>query len=136
MNRIISTAVMAAIFAVTSLCSAGESPFSDPSKTIEAEAASDISITLESNRTTGFGWDIDSPVDEKVLRFVSSEYIAPASGMMGSPGREIWNFRAVAPGRAGISFKYLRPWEKGTPPEKRCVFNIVVKPAKPYKEER
>jgi inhibitor of cysteine peptidase len=107
--------------------SAEESAFSDPSKTVEAALGSEFSIVLESNQTTGFGWDISKPLDEKVVRFVSSEYVASSAAMPGAPGREIWTFRACAAGKTAISFRYVRPWEKDVPPVKKADFDVVVK---------
>ncbi|MFH1553175.1 MAG: protease inhibitor I42 family protein, partial [Candidatus Omnitrophota bacterium] len=65
--------------------------------------------------------------DEKVVRLVSSEYKAVESKLIGSGGKETWTFKAVGAGKADILFKYVRPWEKDTPPAKKEAFSIVVK---------
>ena len=101
--------------------------YSDPAKTIETEPCKDFTITLESNKTTGFGWDIAESFDEKVVKFVSCEYVAADTALVGSGGKEMWTFRAVCPGKAAISFKYFRPWEKDVPPAKKMAFTVVVK---------
>lgn len=120
-------ALFAAGLMIASFVSAEEEVYSDPAKTIEAELCKDFTITLESNKTTGFGWDIATPIDEKIIKFMSCEYIAAQTGLVGSGGREIWSFRAVCHGKTNISFKYIRPWEKDVPPAKNLTFNIVVK---------
>jgi inhibitor of cysteine peptidase len=107
-----------------------DNPYSDPAKPIEARTLSEFSIILESNPTTGFGWDISKPLDEKTVCFVSSEYVAAETGLAGSGGREIWTFRAIAPGKTAISFKYFRPWEKDVPPSKELVFNVSIRQEK------
>ncbi len=112
---------------IASLISAEEASYSDPAKTIDVEPCKDFAITLESNKTTGFGWDIASPIDENIIKFMSCEYVAAAAGLVGSGGREIWSFRAVCPGKANIAFKYFRPWEKDVPPAKNLTFNVAVK---------
>jgi inhibitor of cysteine peptidase len=119
--------LFAALFITTACVSAEEASYSDPAKTIEAELCKDFAITLESNKTTGFGWDIAAPIDEKVLKFIGCEYIAADTGLIGSGGKEIWSFRAVCPGKTKISFKYTRPWEKDVPPAKNLMFNVVIK---------
>ena len=112
---------------IASLISAEEASYSDPAKTIDVEPCKDFAITLESNKTTGFGWDIASPIDENIIKFISCEYVAAAAGLVGSGGREIWSFRAVYPGKTSISFKYVRVWEKDVPPARNLTFNVVVK---------
>ena len=128
MNR---SAVICAIFIagiiVTSFVSAEEAVYSDPAKMINVELCKDFTITLESNKTTGFGWDIATPIDEKVIKFIGCEYIAADTGLVGSGGREIWSFRGVCPGKTSISFKYIRQWEKDVPPAKKLTFNVAVK---------
>jgi inhibitor of cysteine peptidase len=64
---------------------------------------------------------------------MSCEYIAADTGLVGSGGREIWSFMAVCPGKANISFKYIRPWEKDVPPAKNLTFNVVIK--EPLKDQ-
>ena len=104
--------------------------YSDPAKAIEAEVLKDFSVVLESNPTTGFGWDISRPLDEKMVKFVSSEYVAAETGLVGSGGREIWTFRAISPGKATISFRYVRPWEKNVPPIKETAFTVIIRQEK------
>jgi inhibitor of cysteine peptidase len=106
---------------------AEELRFTDPAKPIEVAPGAEFVICLESNRTTGFGWDISEPIDEKVLSFVGSEYIAAETPLAGAGGRELWAFRAVGPGKAVVSFKYVRPWEKGVDPTKNASFTVVVR---------
>lgn len=117
----------AALIISSGAACAEDTAFSDPSKVIEAGPCCEFAVSLESNKTTGFGWDIAEPLDENVVRFVSSEYVAADTGLVGSGGREIWTFRAVCPGKCTISFKYVRPWEKDVPPARKMAFPVVVK---------
>jgi inhibitor of cysteine peptidase len=80
-----------------------------------------------SNRTTGFSWQIAKPLDEKVVKLVESKYVPGQSGLAGAPGKEVWTFTAVAPGRTTISFTYSRPWEKGTPPQQEKTYIVIVR---------
>ena len=128
MNR--SAAIFAIFIAgiiVTSFVSAEEAVYSDPAKTIDVELCKEFAVTLESNKTTGFGWDIAAPIDEKVIKFTGCEFIAAGTGLVGSGGMEIWSFRGVCPGKTSISFKYIRQWEKDVPPAKKLTFNVAVK---------
>lgn len=131
-SAVICTLFIAALM-ITSFVSAEEAIYNDPAKTIDIELCKDFTITLESNKTTGFGWDIATPIDENIIKFISCEYIAADTGLVGSGGREIWSFRAVCPGKTNISFKYIRPWEKDVPPAKKLTFNVVIK--EPLKDQ-
>jgi len=127
--KIVKTILIAAlfIFSITCFTWAQNQVYSDPSKTIETDTCTDIAITLESNKTTGYGWDLSEPVDENKIKFISCEYVPDNTGLVGSGGKEIWVFRGVCPGKATISFKYARPWEKDDPGAKKAVFTVIVK---------
>jgi alanine dehydrogenase len=101
-------------------------PFGDGKK-FEVAAGEEVVMTLDSNPTTGYGWALASPLDEKVLELARSEYVPNSTLVVGSGGREIWTFRAVGPGRTKVSFKYVRPWEKDAPPAKTEEFTVMVK---------
>jgi inhibitor of cysteine peptidase len=83
-------------------------------------------LSLESNPTTGYGWQI-SEIDQRMLREASHEYEAEASGLVGSGGREIWRFGALAAGRTTLQLEYRRPWEEGVEPEKTFSVQVVVR---------
>ena len=103
-------------------------------KPIVATAGEEFSVTLESNRTTGYGWQLAKPVDEAIVKSVKNTYeTAPrrAGGppMEGSGGKEVWTFKGISAGKTVIEFKYIRPWEKDKAPVKTAKFDVVVKAA-------
>ena len=100
--------------------------YSDPAIPIKSESGKIIIITLQSNRTTGYEWQIAEPLDTKIIGFMRSEYIPSEPQAIGSGGTEVWSFRAMGEGNAKIKFKYVRPWEKDTAPVKKMSFDIVV----------
>jgi inhibitor of cysteine peptidase len=102
--------------------------YSNPSNAIEVKAGEDFVITLESNRTAGYQWQLAQPLDKAMLELVGSEYKAGESKLIGAGGVEVWTFRAVGAGKTLISFKYVRPWEKDIPPAREVTFTIVVSP--------
>ena len=95
--------------------------------TVETQVGQEFTITLDSNRTTGFQWQLAEPLDGSVLELVGSEYEAPDGGGMGAGGRELWTFRAVGEGGTDIDLKYVRPWEEDATPAKEETFAVVVK---------
>ena len=93
---------------------------------IEVRAGDEFAITLESNRTTGYLWQIAQDIDKTVIELIKSEYIPNDTKLIGSGGKEIWTFKAIKPGKTTIFFQYVRPWEKDVPPAKEKTFSIVV----------
>ena len=94
---------------------------------VEVEVGQEFTITLESNPTTGYQWQLAKPLDEGILKFIGSEYKAPETELLGAGGKEVWTFKAVNRGIAEISLKYVRLWEKDVPPAKEQTFAIIVK---------
>jgi inhibitor of cysteine peptidase len=87
-------------------------------QTIEVSAGWLVTITLESNATTGFKWELSEPVDEGMLALIKSEYIPNSETSQDEPvagagGTEVWTFETLAPGDTTISMAYSRPWEGG-----------------------
>lgn len=101
--------------------------FSDPGRTIEVYAGQSFTLTLESNRTTGFQWRLSAPLKENIVRFVSDQYLVKKARFAGGGGKEVWVFRAMGKGEAYINFAYARPWEKNVAPAKEVSFKVVVK---------
>lgn len=79
-------------------------------ETIETKAGQSFVITMDSNRLTGYQWQLAEPVDKNLIQFLGSEYKRFEDGAVGTPGKENWIFRAVGEGKATISFEYVRPW--------------------------
>ncbi|MBI3743259.1 MAG: protease inhibitor I42 family protein [Chloroflexi bacterium] len=84
-------------------------------------------ITLSSNRTTGYQWGLNQAIDEKVVKVVNNEYIAPSTPIPGRGGSELWTFVATRIGQATIAMKYFRPFEATATPAKQISLTIVVK---------
>jgi len=84
-------------------------------------------IMLASNRTTGYEWQIDRPIDGNKVEQKSLVYVPDQTGLVGSGGKEEWKFKALKAGRSQISFKYVRPWEKGVKPADKKVFDVDIK---------
>lgn len=94
--------------------------------TIKTCVGKDLTITLQANATTGYQWQTAEPVDEKIIKFKKSEHKPYKTGLIGSPGQEIWTFKTVGAGRTTLSFKYVRPWERDVKPVKTGKFTIIV----------
>lgn len=85
-----------------------------------------FAISLRSNPTTGYGWQIAKPSDSRIVRLLGSKYKTGKTALVGSGGNEIWNCKAVGQGKTAITLKYSRPWEKGVPPVETHTYVIEV----------
>ncbi len=91
-------------------------------------------LTLQSNPTTGYHWQLARPVTGTCLGLVTNRFVRPKSNLAGAPGKEVWEFKALSPGEETIQLEYARPWEKGVPPaQKTNLVVVVVGAAKPAK---
>jgi inhibitor of cysteine peptidase len=95
-------------------------------KPVTVTAGQQFKITLPSNPSTGYEWQLAKPVDENLLKLITSEYEEPDSGRVGAGGKQVWAFKAVGTGSVQIQLHYLRPWEKGTPPASMTNFTVVI----------
>ena len=96
---------------------------------IATKAGKTFNITLASNPTTGYSWRIDGSFDKSIVKLLGSKYERPKTSLIGAGGREIWRFKALKPGKTAIKLKYVRPWEKNTPPAERRSFEVKISKA-------
>ena len=102
------------------------SPVSTPNATLSAKTNEQFHITLSSNPTTGYEWQIASISHPNVVGFVSSEYIPPTSELLGAGGKQVLTFNALQEGNAIVKLQYVRPWETGVPPVSIYVAEVMV----------
>lgn len=103
-----------------------DDPYSDPSVPVAVGSGKIFTLTLRSNPTTGYVWQLTEPLNKGVVQLVSHEYRGDKTGLAGAGGREIWTFKAVAPGEAAIDLKYVRPWETKAAPAKAALFKVIA----------
>ena len=83
-------------------------------------------ISLESNKSTGYGWSAVVS-DPTIVGIEGNDYVTPETHVMGKGGNEVWHFRGVLQGETTITFNYARAWEKDTPPAKTVTFIVSIK---------
>ena len=96
-------------------------------KIVETAVGKSFTITLDSNPTTGYQWQIARQMDTGLVELIDSQYIAPETNLVGAPGKEEWHFRAIREGKAIISFDYVRPWEKDELPSQTESFIVIIR---------
>lgn len=92
---------------------------------ITAKINHKIKITLDSNPTTGYQWALAKPLDNDIVKLISSKYLSPKSKLCGAGGEEVWTFKGIKKGETKIILKYARPWEKVTP-ELIKTYNVII----------
>ena len=97
----------------------------NPGEPIKVKAGQILAVRMESNPTTGYGWQLSKTLDNNIV-LVTNAYIPPDSKLIGAGGHEVWTFKAIELGSAEISLKYVRPWEKNQP-ARTNVFTVIVK---------
>lgn len=84
----------------------------DNDKTVRAVVGNLIRITLESNPSTGYNWELRD-FEFGAAVFNSSDLVARKDGnvLFGAPGDTVITLQAVQPGEQDITLVYRRPWE-------------------------
>jgi len=100
--------------------------FNDPGAAIRVKVGERFAISLDSNPTTGYIWQLSIVPGKKILVMTDHKYFPPEAHLIGAGGRERWVFRATGEGRGVMDFKYLRPWERNVPSGKEEIFNVTV----------
>jgi inhibitor of cysteine peptidase len=93
-------------------------------KTIVLDKGASLIISLESNPSTGYVWQVGNN-DNAILKLVGQPAFHPGPHhLIGEPGHLSFTFEAIATGSDSIELRYLRPWEKGVAPAK--TFGVIV----------
>jgi len=85
-------------------------------------------ITLESNPTTGYSWQIDKSYNGKIIKILSHSYkpTENTKNLVGAGGIESWALKGKSAGTSEVVFEYVRPWENGIQPVKTYRATVVV----------
>lgn len=94
---------------------------------LELVRGQSVLITLRSNPTTGFRWQVQDAAPG-VLRSLGPEvYSNPEdSGLVGSAGQSSWRFEATNPGGGRLLLVYRQPWEPNVAPAQTFECQVTV----------
>jgi predicted secreted protein len=95
--------------------------FDEPTHAIRVALGETFAITLAGNPTTGYLWEAN--VDDRYLELISQEF-EHEDQSVGAGGREVFRFRALAPGETEINCEHRRPWSQESRDEKQ--FQVVI----------
>ncbi len=104
----------------------------DDGKTISVTVGDTIAIKLDSNPSTGYGWQVTgistaSAVQNGKIEFESPPPPKDGRIRVGQGGTAVITFDAVSAGKSTISLEYRRPWEKGKAPARTFTITLDVK---------
>ena len=141
MRRLAVAAVTATVLLLSSAC--GSDGGSKPEVTTVANEVTvtvsgpvtiavgqDLLVTLDSNPTTGYDWQVDTAPDKAVLTIDERVYVpTPVDpDIVGSGGATTTRFTAVAAGTTSIVLRYKRSWEDNTPTDDLVTVDVTVTP--------
>lgn len=96
--------------------------------TILLQAGDVLVVTLPSNPSTGYSWQVLA-VDPAVLVQQGDPVYQPSAdgtGLVGTGGTETFRFDAISGGSVTLTLGYLRPWEQGSQPIEIFSVDVVV----------
>ncbi|MDF2641804.1 MAG: peptidase inhibitor [Pseudomonas sp.] len=108
-----------------------------PSHTVSVEEQSDcpahlttgqlLILTLPSNPTTGFRWQVQNPASN-VLHSLGPEVYSSAEqmDMVGSAGKSVWRYKAAEAGTGRLLMVYQQPWAPEVTPQATFDCSITV----------
>ena len=100
--------------------------FTDRDERFKVDVGDDFQVVLESNPTTGYGWQLEVALDGGVLDLVGDRYEAPTTDLAGAAGYQVFDFRAVGDGSTFIQLWYIRPFDDPPDPADRAQFEVIV----------
>ena len=102
----------------------------DNGMTVQVGVGGTVTLTLESNPTTGFSWNKLEDVDKSILKLDKNDYKQKSSpaGMVGVGGRDTIVYRALKPGKAKIDLTYMQPWEPDSAFNTKYTVTVEVLP--------
>jgi inhibitor of cysteine peptidase len=89
---------------------------------IKVSNGHEFTITLQSNPGTGYQWT--PTFNRTILNLVSHEYKPASTKLLGSPGTDVFTFKAINHGTDTVKMIYKRSWEKESVQEKIFLVNV------------
>jgi inhibitor of cysteine peptidase len=97
--------------------------------TVSMAPGTEVFITLASNPSTGYSWQVLEGDMNVIPLMTDPEYTADSNdpNIVGGGGTETFHFTANAVGTTVLQLGYLRPWEEGVDPIETFTVTIEVK---------
>lgn len=82
-----------------------------------------LEISLPATSGTGYTWQA-APIADLLVKPIGDTKFKLDSAMPGASGHQIFRFSIETSGNGTLEMRYIRPWEKDTPPAR--VFKILL----------
>jgi len=96
---------------------------------IELELGKLLVVTLASNPSTGYRWELAENNESILKQFGEVEFKSSDTGdplIVGAGGWEIFRFKGLSAGQTALRLVYRRPWEEGVDPLKTFSLRVTV----------
>ena len=94
---------------------------------IELAQDQTLVLTLDSNVTTGYEWDIVEFDDQIIQPVGASEYLAPDTDAVGAGGQEIYKFECAGTGQSPLELIYHQPFDETTAPAETFTLTVTCR---------
>jgi len=121
-----ATVAVISILAVSLIAGCGGvAAYTNSEQLINTTVNQEFTIALDSNPTTGYGWE--ASYDENMLSLEKEEYNPDVKvpGLVGAGGTQYYHFKALKVGETEITVTYKRSWETESAEQK--VFTVDIK---------
>jgi len=104
---------------------AAELELSDPAKPIEVAAGNEFTITVKTYLTSDYHWEVAEALDSKIVEYIWKDHMPDDPNKPTSSGKDIWRFKAIAPGSTTITLGYYQGMTENA--AQKPVFTVLVK---------
>ena len=101
----------------------------DADSQVPLELGQILVVTLESNPTTGYQWEVVEDPNSILEQIGEAEFKSSDEGdspIVGAGGWEIFRFKAVSAGQMNLQLVYHRTWETDVEPINTFSIEVVV----------
>ena len=123
-DKLMRTVIVMSFFLILALfsgCGAKGTQITDADngKQIAVKSGDLVTLTLVSNPTTGYSWQVMEIDNAILVQDGEPEYkqSAGSEGLVGAGGTETFRFKVVGSGETALNLGYMRPWESVQPAE-------------------
>ncbi len=106
--------------------SAAQVTDADNGSTVQLARGGTLTVSLESNASTGFAWSVAEPGPAQLELQGEPVYVAPDSDLVGAAGTQVFTFAATTAGTGALTLDYTRSFEEAVPPEQTFTLTVEV----------
>lgn len=102
----------------------------DSGSRVELEKGQTLVVTLESNPSTGYSWEVAEGAGTVLQQKGEADFKSSSAGdqqLVGAGGTETLRFEAAGAGETTLKLVYYRPWEKGVEPLETFSVQVIVR---------